>query len=336
VGERPFWCVGTHRNLVAVGQCEHGQISFTTLVVRDVRFLPVLRAVCVLCRKNLVQRCTTSMKTLPSVSLLALSLLAACSDSVNGTPPRPDASADVASDSAPDVASDVSPDAPLDYCLVVNGGRWMRGMSCPAGDGRNTFSCYGPGPYATCTTIGCVPPGQCRSNSDCTGGSRCNFNSAGCGVRFGTCGPVRDCAEITEYCGCDGTTFRDCPGGITSQQYTSTGPCAPSTDGGTSPDAGSSMLCAGAHTSRDGGACLGPADNPLPLECCSWNCNLNNATCDSLLPLCEAGLVPSVVNSCWGPCVPARACSPIPCESTMACPPSWVCNAKTRTCAYRL
>jgi hypothetical protein len=41
------------------------------------------------------------------------------------------------------------------------------------------------------------------------------------------------------------------------------------------------------------------------------------ATCESIPPTCEPGQVPSVIGSCWGPCVPVTQCAAVP--SCAAC-----------------
>jgi hypothetical protein len=245
-----------------------------------------------------IQGCAIAMKSQSFLSVLVVSLLTACSGTVAGT----------SSDAGPDVltrdsALDVVTDASLSYCTLPNGTRCMRGTTCPAGDGCNTCSCDGPRPLATCTEIGCrPPPGECRSDADCTGGTRCSFNHPGCNL-MGSCESPRECASLAEYCGCDEKTFRDCPGGITSQRYQFNGPCSVTTDAGTP------ARCEGASISLDGLSCVGPSDNTLPLECCRWNCDLSTASCNSLPPPCPPGLTRTVSSvSCWGPCVPPSAC----------------------------
>lgn len=328
--------------------------------------------------------------------LVALAVLAGCSSTV--TPAPADGGGDGV---APDVIGDVPTDSAADYCTLPNGGRCLRGTSCPAGDGCNTCSCYGPGPLAACTLIGCVPPDAgprrctrredcragefcqfaesscgatgtcsaavpcaetvpfcdcgrstylacvpdrptsargpcetpdggttgCRTSADCSGGRQCTFAAPGCELR-GTCQFPRDCALIVEYCGCDGNTFRDCPGGNTSQPYVNAGPCPMSADAG-------APACAGAAIGPDGRSCLGPDDGPLPLSCCTWNCDIRLSACDSLPPRCPSGEANTISTvGCWGPCVPPTSCAPMTCAPDNSCAAPWRCDPSTRRCVW--
>ncbi len=331
------------------------------------------------------------------LAVLLVVTLAACSSTVTGPITTNDASSDVAVDAPVDVAVD----APLDYCILPDGNRCPRGATCPAGDGCNTCSCYGPGLTAGCTLIGCLPPDAgtrcrtgadcgrgefcnfpttgcaatgtcqpavpcadpnvfcgcsgsmylacaadrptstpgacerpdaggpsvCRTSADCTGGAICQYVSPACGG-LGVCGFPRDCAFITEYCGCDGQTFRDCPGGITSTPYRFVGPCPGIDDGGVAP------ACDGAHFGRDGRSCVGLADEPLALDCCTWNCDVRTASCESLPPRCPAGQVNTVTGACWGPCVSPTSCAPMRCAPDSACVAPWRCNPSAGMCVY--
>lgn len=223
------------------------------------------------------------------------------------------------------VPRDVATDA--GSCALPNGGRCPVGATCPAGDGCNVCSCYPPGSaLAACTLRGCIdagPPG-CRSDADCTGGRLCYFEAPGCD-RTGVCTYPRDCANIIPYCGCDGETFRDCPGGTSGRPYRTAGECPV--------DAGAPGRCAGAHIGRGGQYCAAPDDGPLPLDCCQWNCDTRVGLCDSPPPPCPAGEVNTVSSSaCWGPCVPPRACMPVACAADGTCPQGWRCNPADRRC----
>jgi hypothetical protein len=324
--------------------------------------------------------------------------LAACSSTI--TAPLPDVSTDFPGDPLFDAGFDGAPSDGADFCMLPNGGRCARGAACPAGDGCNTCSCYGPGPLAACTAIGCSPPDSgvrtcttraqcrsgeicnfipsgcastgvcvpitpcaeprvycacdgttytacvpdqstrnegscappdagpvaCRSTADCGGGTVCLFSAPGCGVT-GVCGTPRDCAFITEYCGCEGGSFRDCPGGVTSRPYTSTGPCGDS-DGGAAP------ACVGARFASDGRSCVGPTGSPVSPDCCVWNCDVRVAACDSLPPPCPGGQVNTVTGACWGPCVAPTACSPMTCSAMRPCVRPWVCDPSAGRCVY--
>ncbi len=147
--------------------------------------------------------------------------------------------------------------------------------------------------------------GGCRSASDCADGRVCYFTVGACGAT-GRCEAVRDCASITPFCGCDGATFMDCPGDLTTTPARRAGACA-SADAG-SPDA---AVCGGASIGPTGRECLGPADGTLPVWCCTgWDCDQSHAACDSLPPVCAEGESPTVAMGCWGPCVPTTNCAP--------------------------
>lgn len=226
------------------------------------------------------------MKLASRLALIFAASLAACSSTVTNGP----------SDAATDVAVDGGA-----FCTLPNGGRCARGASCPAGDGCNTCACLGDSPTASCTLIGCVVPDAgpraCTTSAECVGGETCQFLSPGCGVA-GTCGTVRDCAFLGDYCGCDGVTFRDCAGGAVASRYASTGAC-PGVDAG-----------AGA------------------------NCDVRTAACDSLPPRCTGGLVNTVAGACWGPCVVPSECAPMRCAADNTCAAPWVCDAAAQRCVY--
>jgi len=220
--------------------------------------------------------------------------------------------------------SDAPPAVDAGGCALPDGGWCLNGATCPADDGCNMCRCTPTG-ATMCTILGCAPDGGprgCRSRADCHPSEDCLFSAPGCDTR-GTCGSPRDCAAIVEHCGCDGVTFRDCPG-TTSQPYRAAGACP--SDGG-APD-----RCNGAHIGRGGGYCAGPSDAPLPLDCCRWNCDTRLAVCASLPPACTGGMVNTVSTGCWGPCVPPSACMPVVCGEGNTCPSGWRCNPMDRRC----
>ncbi len=178
------------------------------------------------------------------------------------------------------------------------------------GDPQTYCACDGTS-YAACQPTrptertglcgdGGVRPQLCTSDRDCAGGRNCLYGAAGCGIP-GVCEFVRDCAFIADYCGCDGSTFRDCPGGFTSRPFLYTGACASASDGGV---AG----CTGSSVGPDRRSCVGPDNTPRPLSCCAWSCNADLVACDADPPTCAPGNRPSVVDGCWGPCVPSSSC----------------------------
>lgn len=242
-------------------------------------------------------------------------------------------------------------DVPADVrtsCLLPGGGLCLVGQSCRHPDGCNTCSCHGGGEYAACTLIGCVPtdagpsfdrqapndlgPGGCYSSADCGAERECRFTVSGCGA-LGTCGFITDCAAVVPYCSCSGETFMACPT-APDRPWVTRGACE--RDGGAPsdvPPSPDSAVCGGASLGRGGGYCAGPADGPLPVTCCTgWNCDPRMVACNSIPPTCAAGEVPSVSFSCYGPCIPATHCAPIPCDRE--CPGGWSCDASTGTCRF--
>ncbi len=196
-------------------------------------------------------------------------------------------------------------------------------------DGTTYFACAADRPTRNegfCGVLDAGPP-VCRTSADCTDGRECQFSSPACGGS-GVCGYPRDCAFIVEYCGCDGQTFRDCPGGTTSTPYRSVGACGGGEDGGVAP------ACAAAHIGRDGRSCVGAADEPLDLNCCTWNCDTRTAACEPRPPRCPAGQVNTVAGACWGPCVAPTSCAPMRCASDSGCIAPWRCDATRGLCVY--
>jgi hypothetical protein len=50
------------------------------------------------------------------------------------------------------------------------------------------------------------------------------------------------------------------------------------------------------------------------------DCDGNNAMCDAIPPSCDTGLVPSVVDGCWGPCVAPEQCAHVnQCDGVVIC-----------------
>lgn len=57
------------------------------------------------------------------------------------------------------------------------------------------------------------------------------------------------------------------------------------------------------------------------------NCDPNDTFCRAFPPVCRDGEVPSVIDSCWGPCVPFAECGPIACGSDLReCPARLRCS----------
>jgi hypothetical protein len=254
----------------------------------------------------------------PRLLLILGALAIGCGSSV--TPGSPDAGVTPADNGS--AADNGSPAAdaglPVDArtsCRLPNGGTCLVGQSCPAGDGCNTCSCYGGQETAACTTIGCAvdagPAPDVRTSCRLPDG--------------GTCLVGQSCPAG------DGCNTCSCYGALETAACTTIG-CG-SRDGGMSdgPAAMDVVSCGGASVAPNGQYCAGPADGPLPLGCCtSWNCDLRAVMCFGFPPTCGAGEVPVAAMGCYGPCVPASNCAPMPCGD--GCPTGWTCNTATGNC----
>lgn len=145
----------------------------------------------------------------------------------------------------------------------------------------------------------------CRTARDCNANQQCVYSAPGCGLA-GRCAPLTDCAAVATYCGCDGQSFEDCPAAV-GQPFAARGACT-SLDAGAPPDNG--PRCEGAHFDRTRQHCVGPSDQPLPVDCCTgWDCDPSHALCNAVRPRCPEGAISPVVGQCWGPCVPVTACA---------------------------
>ncbi len=76
-----------------------------------------------------------------------------------------------------------------------------------------------------------------------------------------------------------------------------------------------------------------PANHPPACEVgqciAGFDCDINHAACESLPPSCGPGTTVSVVNGCWGGCVPPRECLSVTgCES---CAPGELCVNQNQT-----
>lgn len=79
------------------------------------------------------------------------------------------------------------------------------------------------------------------------------------------------------------------------------------------------------------GQCTATSLEPVSAVCRSGRCEFDSAipcagpvACDSLPPDCEVGMVPSVVDECWGGCVPYHYCADTS-LCMMTCGENWVC-----------
>ncbi|HEY6078635.1 MAG TPA: hypothetical protein VIW29_07520, partial [Polyangiaceae bacterium] len=87
---------------------------------------------------------------------------------------------------------------------------------------------------------------------------------------------------------------------------------SPGDSGGASANGGASAGQAGEHA--EAGAGQGEAGASGLVDC-----NVAHALCRSLPPDCAAMHVPSIVGTCWGPCVKIDRCA---CSSAQHCPDS--------------
>ena len=199
---------------------------------------------------------------------------------------------------------------------------------CPAGFVCQLEACpmlspCAPGsecpPQPPCDAV-CVPaPQKCWSDADCPSGTVCQFSQdEECPYMCNGDSPCPPCPANGGICeplqtGCQGDI--DCPSGMVCE--TSCLPCDPTGD-----------FCANVCQ----GVCV-PVEPP-PVRCASdidcgdfvaaicWNgqcysffdCDMSHNFCDMVPPTCEDGLVPSVVNGCFGPCInPSMCAAPTPC-----------------------
>ncbi|MBL8678970.1 MAG: hypothetical protein JNK05_07375 [Myxococcales bacterium] len=186
-------------------------------------------------------------------------------------------------------------------CELPGGGRCPAGTVCPAGDGCNTCQCPVGGGVAGCTLIGCVRdagpgPGACNSRTPCSDDQECVYTVGACGVD-GRCSPLTDCAQNEMFCGCDGSSFRGCRNRPT-RPAASMSPCTGTADGGA-----------------------------------LANCDLLGAPalCEIEPGPCPAGLVRTVVGTCFGECVPPSRCAPFACTRG-ACPDRFRCDSSANRC----
>lgn len=56
------------------------------------------------------------------------------------------------------------------------------------------------------------------------------------------------------------------------------------------------------------------------------DCDPSSVACRIRPPVCREGSVPSVIDRCWGPCVPFAECAPIECGAAAICPAGLRCS----------
>ncbi len=195
-------------------------------------------------------------------------------------------------------ASDVGarPDEGPMFCTFPDGRRCNVGESCPAGDGCNTCRCESNG-NLSCTLIGCAPVDA--GAQGCTSSADCAQPGFQCIFAPGCDMPHGTCGQPAPCS--EAQPFCGCDG----NEYLSCEPTQPISNAGTCGSTG------------------------------TLDCNPRNVTCRSLPPTCPMGQVPSVMNSCWGSCVPFAMCPPIPCmpgQPSSFCPAQTQCDFDTFRC----
>jgi hypothetical protein len=176
----------------------------------------------------------------------------------------------------------------------------------------------------------CVPDERtCQSDLDCDAGFVCSQEICpaiactpdACAPCFGVCVPVDP-----TYCYDDS----ECPPDQICQFDASTRPACDPTGTDCAPD----------ELWFAPGVCV-----PKPLVCTSdrecafgycvngvcearFDCDQSHAFCDMMPPACEADLVPSVIDGCFGPCVAPEFCLPasIECLENADCPAGHACE----------
>lgn len=145
----------------------------------------------------------------------------------------------------------------------------------------SVFDAWSPSnPDAPMVSVSCGG----RGGRLCPRGEFCNIppaNMCGRADGPGVCAPIPELCtrEFNPQCGCDGMTYSN--------------PC----------------VAARASVSID-----------YPGTCRSasmGSCDASRVTCDTVPPRCRIGQAPSVVGSCWGPCVRANTCT---CAADEECP----------------
>lgn len=159
--------------------------------------------------------------------------------------------------------------------------------------GSGAASTGGDGPGGS--SSGGTGNGGGAGNSGGAGATGGNGASGGVGAGGPECVDDSGCAIVNDCCACEGIPagepFPECP-----------------------------LTCFVSSCEAAG------LPNPPPL-CAAGQCvagfDCSYASCFALPPVCEPGMVPSVVADCWGPCVPATECAAV--ASCDQCPIGTAC-----------
>ncbi|MEE8410658.1 MAG: hypothetical protein V3T05_13740 [Myxococcota bacterium] len=217
-------------------------------------------------------------------------------------------------------------------CFVVCPGGSDGSNGSDSEDSSTPSSCMGDDPncdwwcWGTCEPIDPV----CTTDADCVSPDGlqgycwdgwCFFDDPGC-YSDADCGP----GEVCEFY--DSIASPDCdPAGsncfVAQRGYCVPAPQPCTTDADCANSAGEQLFCSE-------GLCVYGVD-----------CDDRYVFCAMPAPTCPQGEVASVVNGCYGPCVPAEACWPVStgCQDNAECGPNeqcvllcWSCVANDPTC----
>jgi hypothetical protein len=136
---------------------------------------------------------------------------------------------------------------------------------------------------ANLSGVSADPDGVCAAPTDsCDATTPCAAGGEcvgdSCGLETWSCNYDRDCTDAPAvYCGCDGVAFSDSES-CPSRPYAYRGDCG----------------------------------SPAPASC-----DTRTVACRRLPPMCRDGEAPSVIGTCYGPCVPISACT---CATSDDCP----------------
>ncbi|MCC7539985.1 MAG: hypothetical protein IT379_27445 [Deltaproteobacteria bacterium] len=146
---------------------------------------------------------------------------------------------------------------------------------------------YGNACEAASRGVDVATRGECGSTSlscidtRCEDGLTC-IGGPSCGGTWSCAALGRLCTDdLVPYCACNGTTFED------------------------------SSTCPSLAY-----AWMGTCERPLGLV----SCDRIEVFCRRVEPTCPAGQAPSVLGTCWGPCVPIEQCRCTPGEIRDTCP----------------
>ena len=223
---------------------------------------------------------TSSLRLLLCVSLLTT---IGCADTTT-TPERRDAGRDGAVEALDVAIADASSgviDAPRSTGEDAPG----IASDAPGADAPGADATRADAPGARVDAQGMVSL-SCggRGGAMCGRGQFCNIppeNICGAADGPGVCTDIPELCtrELNPQCGCDGNTYGNpCMAAMAGVSIVSSGACR--------------MVAAG-------------------------SCDARRVACAAPRPRCLIGQAPSVVGSCWGPCVDASTCT---CSTTEECP----------------